>query len=405
MLGERLSRITNSLSSTNSAEFFMHKKLGEVVLNSMEPIDTKKVLSERDKNRHLGIYVHVPFCTEICSFCAFHREIPKPGKQGAYVDALETHINDTLSQLDGNQSVGSVYFGGGTPGLLRPPEVRKLFSVISRNVDVSKASVTFELHPENVNDQYIRDLVSVGITRFSVGVQNLSAHERSSLGRNLTSPEEDLEKLRILKNLGVVFNVDLMFGTPQQTMQSWKETLKELVTQVDPGEITLYQYVNAYGSQTRKEIEQGTLGRPGISERHKMYGVAEDALSSFRYDRTSTLSFSKKGRVVNKRKLLNRGRDFIGLGPRTYSKVGKYFFVNDASTNDFVSGSDFARFYGIAVSDWLHKINETVLSFVGDAGGGKNAFDPWKSEAIAQVYGILYYVLNQPRIYRRLKSN
>lgn len=402
MVVESFSNIVNVLPSSSSTEFFMHKKLGEVVLSLMEPVNATKVISERDRNRELGLYVHVPFCTEICSFCAFHREVPKSGRQETYVEALEGHIGDVLSQLDGKQNADSVYFGGGTPGLLRPVEVERLFSIISRHVDVSDAFVSFELHPENVTRQYIKDLASVGIKRFSVGIQNLSANERVLLGRDLTSSEEDLEKLKIMQDLGVVFNVDLMFGTPQQTMSSWITTVEGLVDQVAPGEITLYQYVNAYGSQTRKEIEQWILTRPGIAERQKMYKAAKDALRSAGYNQTSTLSFSNVAGVdVNKRKLLNRGRDFVGLGPRTYSKVGKYFFINDSSTSDFVGDSDSGRFYGLAVPDWLHKVSEAVLSSAGDSSGEKGSFDPWKSEAITQIYGVLYYILNQPRIYNR----
>lgn len=404
MLTEKLFGTTN-LPSTNKSEFLFHKTIGELVLNLMRPIDTTSVLTGRDPKRHLGLYVHIPFCTEICSFCAFHREVPRTNRQGTFVNALETHIDSILNQLDGWQNVQSIYFGGGTPGLLRPDEVERLLSPIRKNVALIDTTATFELHPENVSAQYLKDLISIGITRFSVGVQNLSVAERISLGRGLTSPAEDIDRLRIMKGMGVAFNVDLMFGTPEQTKGSWRMTLEELVSKVEPSEITLYQYVNAYGSQTRKKIEQGTMARPGVALRYKLYNDAKAMLSDEGYHQTSALSFCKSTGKDYKRRLLNRGRDFVGLGPRTYSKVGGHFFINDATTSDFVSGAESSKFYGLVVPDWFFRTSETVLSSVGEASTGQNNLNPWKSEAIAQIYGVLYYVLNQPRIRRRLGSN
>ena len=381
-------------------EFFIHKNFGELALGLVSPVNTDKVLSERDKTRQLGVYVHVPFCTEICSFCAFHREVPKPGRQENYIDALQNHSDTILSSLDGMQNVDSVYFGGGTPSLLSPDDVFRIFQTIGEHVDANEATVSFEIHPENISRSYIKALTAVGIDRFSVGVQNLSGEERQSLHRDLTSEDEDVESLKIMKSLGVPFNVDLMFGTPTQKMDSWILTLDRLTGEVGPDEITLYQYVNAYGSETRKKIVDGELSMPGVSERHTMYRVARSMLLDDGYVQTSTLSFSKKD---GKRKLLNRGRDFIGLGPRTYSKVGRHFFINDATTSDFVSGRVAERFYGFSMPSWLNGLSEKSAAVSG-SGKISDSLDPWKSEVITQAYGVLYYVLNQPRISNRIRE-
>ena len=402
MPAERFSDIAKSLTNINSAESFMHRKVGEMVIGRLQPVDAKAVLAGRDRKRDLGIYIHIPFCTEICSFCAFHREVPKPGRQGNYVDALRTHINNILSEFDGSQSVDSVYFGGGTPGLLRADEVGKLLSTISQQVDIKDSRVTFELHPQDVNREYIAELSSVGVTRFSAGVQNLSDAERSVLNRGLTSAGQDIAKLKTLSDMGVVFNADLMFGTPNQTFQSWAATLERLMDEVKPTEITLYQYVNAYGARTRVDIEKGVLTRPGIVERHKMYDSAKRILLGEGYKQTSVLTFSGLSEQ-RKRRLLNRGRDFIGLGPRTYSRIGRHFFINDASTADFVEGRDNARFYGLTAPDWLAKLSETASVPSVNSSKAKDFLGPWESEAITQTYGILYYILNQQRIYRRVR--
>ncbi|HUD09277.1 MAG TPA: radical SAM protein [Patescibacteria group bacterium] len=403
MPAERLSDMAKSLTNINSAESFMHRKVGEMVIGRLQPVDVKAVLADRDQKRDLGIYVHIPFCTEICSFCAFHREVARPGRQDAYVETLVTHMDDILGGLSTAQPVDSIYFGGGTPGLLRAGEVEKLLSTISQRVDIKDSRVTFELHPQDVNREYIAELSSVGVARFSVGVQNLSDAERSVLNRGLTSANQDIAKLKMLGDMGVVFNVDLMFGTPSQTFRSWGDTLKRLMDEAKPREITLYQYVNAYGASTRIDIERGILARPGIAERHRMYDFAKRTLLEEGYKQTSVLTFSSSPEQ-RKRKLLNRGRDFIGLGPRTYSKIGRHFFINDANTVDFVEGRDNARFYGFTAPDWFSRISETASVPTVNSSRAKDVLGSWESETIAQAYGVLYYILNQQRIYRRTKS-
>lgn len=386
----------------------LQRGVGELVLNNLTNITIEAVATEkRSEGRDMNLYVHIPFCTEICSFCAFHRRVGNSQQQGAYTTALETHIDGVLTPFGPDQKISSILVGGGTPGLLSIGQADRIMSKIRRVVDAKNAKITYELHPENISEEYIRGLQEVGVGRFSVGIQTLSDEERRILRRDLTRAEDDIASLQIMNRLGVAYNLDLMFGLPAQTQQSWLDTLKRINTEVKPPEITIYQYVNAYGSETRKWIAEGRISRPDLRTRKVMYSQALESLVASGYRQTSTYSFSRDKSVTG-RALLNQGNDFFGLGPRTYSRVGRNLFINDARTSDFRAGGSMAEYYGLKVPFPVMATLDRAFGLF--ARGGINAvgktgpidFRSLQSEAVSQVYGILYYIMNQPRLSRKV---
>lgn len=387
-------------------EDILHRGVGEIVLNNLTPISIEDVASEKkSRGNAMSLYVHIPFCTEICRFCAFHRRVGNSRQQESYTMALEKHIDDVLTPFGNDQKISSILVGGGTPGLLSVRQADRIISEVRRAVDAKNTQITYELHPENISAEYISGLQEVGVGRFSVGVQTLSNEERKILGRDLTSAEDDIASLQIMNQLGVVYNVDLMFGTPAQNQQSWLDTLRRINAEVRPPEITIYQYINAYGSVTRKWIAEGRVSRPDLRTRRVMYSQALDSLIASGYRQTSTYSFSRD-QSIRERALLNQGSDFFGLGSRAYSRIGRSLFINDARTSDFISGGNMADYYGMRIPfPVMAALDKTFGLF---AGGDRNTvgrigpidFRNLKSEAVAQVYGILYYIMNQPRLSR-----
>lgn len=398
--------MTTETRANFGLEDTLHRKVGELVLDKMIPISIKDVAAEKESTGgDMDLYVHIPFCTEICSFCAFHRKVGDSKQQEAYTTALQGHIDDVLTPFGEDQVVSSIFVGGGTPGLLTVDQAGRIISKIRGTVDAENALITYELHPENITEEYIRGLQGIGVGRFSVGVQTLADDERKTLGRDLTTAEEDIAKLHIMNQLGVLYNLDLMFGTPAQTPQSWIDTVSRIGTEVAPPEITVYQYVNAYGSATRKWIAEGRISRPDLRTRRGMYSEGSESFAASGYRQTSTYSFSRD-QSIRDRALLNHGSDFLGLGPRTYSRVGRNLFINNARTSDYTAGRNMADYYGVRVpSPVMTALDRTFGLFArGDRKtDGKTGpiVRGIKSEAVAQVYGVLYYLINQPNLATR----
>lgn len=389
-------------------ESALHRRSGEIVLSRIRPVSLSDVaIKKKEEGGSLSLYVHIPFCTEICSFCAFHRRVGNGQKQEAYIDALEVHIEETLPLFDRNQKIRSLYIGGGTPGLLTPEQAERVFSRVKGAANTDRTQITYELHPNNITPEYIQALLDLGVGRFSVGVQNLSDAEREILGRTLTTGDEDIEKLQVLNDKGVEYNLDLMFGTPVQTEISFRDTLERITREVYPPEITLYQYVNAHGSETKKLITQGLIKKPGLGERRAMYNFARSFLIQMGYRQTNTQSFSRDKSTPD-RVLLNQGGDFLGLGPKTYSRVGQYIFMNDSRTEDFKPGGNTTDYYGIKLPIGFIRLLDKGFAFFARQQGEITPSLPLpdlgilRSEMITQAYGILYYILNQPRMQTRL---
>lgn len=383
----------------------LHRGVGDIVLNRLTNISIETVAYEKkSKGDDMNLYVHIPFCTEICSFCAFHRRVGNSRQQESYTTALETHIDDVLAPFGQDQKIPSILVGGGTPGLLSAGQADRIISRVRGAVNARNSQITYELHPENISEEYIKDLEGIGVGRFSVGIQTLSNDERKILGRDLTSAEDDIASLQIMNQLGVTYNVDLMFGTPAQTQRSWLDTLQRINAQVRPPELTIYQYVNAYGSTTRKWIAEGIVSRPDFRTRKAMYSQAVDTLKVSGYRQTSTYSFSRDISTTN-RALLNQGSDFFGLGPRTYSRIGRNLFINGARTSDFVTGGNMADYFGLRVPFPVMTVLDRTFGLFArgsrNTEGKTGTIGSLQSEAVAQVYGILYYITNQPKLSRK----
>lgn len=387
----------------------LHRKLGEFGMKRISKVSLDDVAEEKKQNGgNLDLYIHFPFCAEICTFCAFHRQVGHSAQRETYVQSLTETIDQALPKFGEEQPISSIYMGGGTPGMLTLDQTDRILSSVRGNVDASNATTKFELHPENIDPEFIQGLRELGVDRFSVGVQNLSEGERSVLSRTITSGEDDIRRLQILNELGVPYNLDLMFGTPNQTAESWRDSFTRIVDEVHPPEITMYQYVNAHGAMTPRLIERGELERPGVRDRHEMYREAQEHFLDNGYQQTGTLSFSRDEDAKQKL-LLKTGKDFFGIGPKTYSKIGRHMFINDARTNHFRPGqeADTQNYYGIQVPRVAEWVMENTFGLFArkkkdeDKRKAPGALDPWKSEGIAQTYGILYYMTNQPSFDRR----
>lgn len=389
-----------SVNRQSVGEYLVEKVAGPILLDQLKPIPLEDIANENtDTGDDFGLYLHIPFCTEICTFCAFHRKVGSSEQQQAYVDSFQTHISEVLSHFSNPNLVG-VYVGGGTPGLLSPRQVKTIFDSIDRNSNMSGTPVSFELHPENISEEHITALVGLGVSRFSVGVQNLSIKERAALRRSLTSPDEDIEKLQILNKLDVLYNVDLMFGTPFQTMDSWVHTLDRIITEVSPPDITLYQFVNAYGAETRRLLANGTITQPDARMRKSLYEYACSYLTSNGYVQTGTLFFNRADKV-KKRNRSAKGNDFLGLGPKTYSNMGRYVFMNNANTADFVGNRETVDYYGIKIPKLLLDMFFGTAKDQGEYTHKSTRADILRSEAIVKLHSLAYFLTNQPSLSKR----
>ncbi|MFI5116011.1 MAG: radical SAM family heme chaperone HemW [Terriglobales bacterium] len=228
-----------------------------------------------------GIYISVPFCRTKCSFCNFASGVFSRALFGRYVAQVCAEIeaaNDMARQLGGqlDRRVDSIYLGGGTPSVLAPDQLQRLFRAVRENFEVEGAAeVTVECAPGTISGEVIDALLGCGVNRVSLGVQSFVDKESSSVGR-LHTRAITLDDIARLRSRGIGnISIDLIAGLPHQTEESWELSLSETLASGVP-------HVSVYMLEVDEESRLGTELLAGGSRYHAHF-VPDDDLTADLY--------------------------------------------------------------------------------------------------------------------------
>jgi len=202
--------------------------------------------ADKNQNNYSSIpavYLHIPFCREICPFCSFAVRRDRANLHGKYIRGVveeikrraeflkETPQNKDEEKLSGENLLESIYFGGGTPSRLTIPELSLLLREVrncfpwSDNIEIS-----FEMNPEDVNPEYLSDLAEIGVNRLSLGGQSFHDSTLKQLGRCHSSLDLR-DAITVIANSPINnWNLDLMFGIPEQSVLMFKNDVEEALS-------------------------------------------------------------------------------------------------------------------------------------------------------------------------------
>ena len=278
--------------------------------------------------QQLGLYLHIPFCTVACSFCYCAKtDNFTRSNMDRYLDNLDAEINSFGNIFD-NSTFTSVYFGGGTPSLLSPPAMRKLFKSLYQAFHVPDGTqVIFEGNPDALSPQKIQILADHGkVTRLTIGVQTLDDTVQA-LVRRFNKPEHVQQAVESARKFGIKHvNCDLMAGMPEQTMESFQADLKFLL-ELDPDSIHLNGYrplprtrlASTEGQMTDEQIELRDSMLKWATEELKVAGHATDMGQGPRRTRNAA--------NIQEYDLRRQNSSLLGLGfpSRSHSFAGHYY--------------------------------------------------------------------------------
>ncbi|MBT5909540.1 MAG: radical SAM protein, partial [Opitutae bacterium] len=196
-------------------------------------------MNVQDKNKaeqnSLGVYVHVPFCSSTCDFCAFYQEKPRKNSIKSYIIWLRREF----MRIAPPRSVETIFIGGGTPGVLSPDELSELCEIVREKSGDEVKEWSVELAPNEVTPEKLGALKAGGVTRVSLGVQTFDAELLGEMGRR-HPPEKALSAYDLIRNMGFEsVNLDLIFGAPGQTIEQWEGDLSQAV-ELSPDHISTY---------------------------------------------------------------------------------------------------------------------------------------------------------------------
>lgn len=230
----------------------------------------------------LGIYVSVPFCRAKCSFCNFASGVSSPAAIETYIATLCREIDSaaaTAATLNADlpRLVDTIYFGGGTPSLLDPTQLQRIFAALHRNFSITPtAEITLEAAPTQIADNVLAEAQRLGVNRISLGVQSFVDRESAAVGRTHTERECIREILRLqaagLTNVGA----DLIAGLPYQTTATWQHSL-EVATSIGLAHLSVYMLEVDEDSRLGREVIAG-------GQRFHAHGVPSDEFSAAFYE-------------------------------------------------------------------------------------------------------------------------
>jgi len=285
----------------------------------------------------LGIYVHVPFCRSKCEYCDFYSVSCKDNKLfDGYLDAVCTHIREA-GPLAPNYQVDTIYFGGGTPSYFGAEGMAAILSAIRKSFRVSgNAEITFEANPDSVTDRLLRRLHSEGFNRVSLGIQCDQDEILKKVGRPHTYAQA-LEAVRRIRKAGFRnLSVDLMYGLPDQTLESWMKTLKRVLHDVGPEHISCYGLKVEEGTPLYEYQEFCNLADDDTQA--DMYMAAVDILASQGYRQYEISNFCRKGNVSRHNMKYWTGGEYLGFGPDASSDFAGSRFAMIRDLPGYIEG-------------------------------------------------------------------
>ncbi len=279
------------------------------------------------------LYFHIPFCAQICPYCAFYKHTPGKLANAAFVEALLDEV--VACSKDYEIAPKTLYFGGGTPTLLSRKHLERLLQGLHERLDLSAlVEWTFEANPATYNIEKAALMCDQGVNRISLGVQSWHSETLKLLGRE-HSPEEAKEAFGILRNVGFdQLNVDLMFSVPNQSLEQWEVDLEQVIA-MQPEHISAYNLTYEEDTDFFKQLQAGRF-REDSDEDALQFRLAIDKLETAGYHHYEISNYARPGAESKHNQAYWAGRDYLGIGPSAVSTIGLKRWKNVADTADYV---------------------------------------------------------------------
>lgn len=277
------------------------------------------------------VYIHIPFCHRVCPYCSFYKHTPGSTPIGAFVDALAIEARQRITS-----QARTLYLGGGTPSMLSPGHLTRLFSALREVTDFSLLDeVTLEANPATFDVAKAKLFRDLGVTRVSLGIQSFTPHVLETLGREHTVAQAS-ESIAILREAGVPqVNIDLMFSIPGQSKDDWETTLRHAVS-LEPDHISAYNLTYEEDTAFFESLRRGEM-RENEDLDAEFFHLADELLTSEGFDHYETSNYAKPGKHSSHNRGYWSGEDYLGLGPSAVSTLDGIRWKNIPDTAKYVS--------------------------------------------------------------------
>lgn len=340
--------------------------------------ETLPDLSLQDNSVKFGIYIHWPFCLSKCPYCDFFSQIKKDVEQETiitqYIEDLDFYAEKTA-----DRTVESIFFGGGTPSLIKPNLIEKLINHIHQKWKCKKdIEISLEANPNSDRKNLFKDLRQAGINRLSLGVQALNDKDLKFLGRTHNLEQAYTAIDEVLQNFDN-HSFDLIYARPEQTLSAWQNEIKQAI-QFGFKHLSMYQLIIEEGTVFyKKQVE---AAEEDIAR--EMYLFTNQYLQENGYPQYEVSNYARKGFPSRHNLLYWQGDDYLGIGKSAHGrlKIGNKFYalthrrqeeeisaseraeeliIMGLRLNEGISKEKFYNVCGIKLADFINQKNLSEL--------------------------------------------
>jgi oxygen-independent coproporphyrinogen-3 oxidase len=324
-----------------------------------EKFDTNALLAEfenQDKSRPLSLYFHLPFCRSACYFCGCNVVFTsKEDKKERYISYIEKELKILEAHLDTNREVIQMHFGGGTPTFFSPEQLDRVISLIKKSFPnfTKDAEISCEIDPRFFTKEHMDVLKKGGFNRISFGVQDFDPKVQEAVHRiqtyDVTKAAIDLARANGIESV----NVDLIYGLPFQTFETFKKTL-QLARSLDADRFAVFNYAHVpWLKKTMRKIDETTLPHPSVKLEILKYTI--DYFTSEGYKMVGMDHFAKPEdelfKAIEKGELHRNfqgyttkgGADLIGVGLTSIGEGKDYYVQNYKDMRSYEEAIDEGR--------------------------------------------------------------
>ncbi|WP_321285963.1 oxygen-independent coproporphyrinogen III oxidase [uncultured Sunxiuqinia sp.] len=239
--------------------------------------------SNKKEPQNISIYLHIPFCTQLCLYCGCNTHITKDeDMMKHYMEALKTEIHMLNKLINHDRKISQIHWGGGTPNVLPAELVGEVMAIFHSEYQfIDNPEIAIECNPALLDQAYIDQLVSFGFNRISLGVQDFQEKVLNAVRREV--PEIPISELvhMIRQHAGVSVNLDFIYGLPYQTVESFGEAIEKAIV-INPDRLVTFSYAHVpWVKKAQKKLED--YGLPAAEDKVKMFEEAWSLMTNAGY--------------------------------------------------------------------------------------------------------------------------
>lgn len=282
-----------------------------------------------------GIYLHIPFCKQACSYCDFYFTT-RLAQREDFVVALLAEIDLQKDFFQRPIAIHSLYFGGGTPSLLSIPSLRQILEKLHNTFTiVEDAEITLEVNPDDLSPSILADWKSLGINRLSLGLQSVEEKDLQFMHRAHTA-EQAVHSVELIRKAGFEnFTLDFIYGIPGAGIEGWKKNLQFLQS-VQAPHFSAYALTVESRTRLHKEIQLGKTMPPIEEEMVEQFMFLQEFATNNNYEAYEISNYAKAGKNAIHNSSYWYQKPYLGLGPSAHSYLAPKRMANAPNLNSYL---------------------------------------------------------------------